>query len=91
MADRSLTTRDAMPAGFVRATALGCVLGCALLVAAGAALAFTHRLSSEEVREAYFLGQNVEDRQKFFDHYIQLLKVHETGMDVHLIEISHAI
>jgi hypothetical protein len=57
-----------------------------VLLAAGVALAFTHRLSSEEVREAYFLGQNVEDRQKFFDQYIHLLKVRETGMDVHLIE-----
>lgn len=75
-----------MPAGSVRATALGCVLGCAVLLAAGAALAFTHQLSSEEVREAYFLGRNVDDRKKFFDQYIHLLRVHETGMDVHLIE-----
>lgn len=62
------------------------VLGCAVLLPAGAALAFTHRLSSEEVREAFFLGQNADNRKKFFDQYIHLLKVHETGMDIHLIE-----
>jgi len=86
MAGRSLTTKDESTVGFVRATALVGVLGCALLLAAGAALAFTHRLSSEEVRAAFFLGQNVDDRKEFFDQYIHLLKVHDTGMDVHVIE-----
>jgi len=86
MAGPSLTTTGATAAGFVRATALAGVLGCVVSLAAGAALAFTHRLVSEEVREAYFLGRNVDDRKKFFDDYIHLLKLHETGMDVHLIE-----
>jgi hypothetical protein len=51
-----------------------------------AAWAFAHRLSPEQVREAYFLGRDVEARHKFFDRYIHLLRVHETGLDVHLIE-----
>jgi len=57
---------------------------CALL--ARPALAFTYPLSSEQVREAYFLGRDVEKRQSFFSKYIHILTTPDSGPDVHLIE-----
>lgn len=57
---------------------------CALL--AWATLAFTYRLSPEQVREAYFLGRDPEKRQGFFNKYIHFLKLPDRGPDVHLVE-----
>jgi hypothetical protein len=56
------------------------------VLSSGAAWAFTHRLVSEQVREAYFVGQNVDNRQAFFDQYVHYPKAAERGPDVHLIE-----
>jgi hypothetical protein len=57
---------------------------CTFLVAD--ARAFTHRLSSEQVREAYFIGRDPEKRQSFFDKYIHYPKPTDTGPGVHLVE-----
>jgi hypothetical protein len=63
------------------------VLACA--VVAGPVQAFTHRLSSEQVRDAYFLGRDPEKRGSFFDAYIHYLKPpDDIGPDVHLIEFQ---
>ena len=67
----------------IRKSALLLILGALLLREAAA---FEYPLSPEQVREAYFLGRDVDNRGEFFGRYIHLLKIHRTGMDVHLIE-----
>ena len=38
------------------------------------------------MREAYFVGRDVDNRQAFFDQYVHFPKGAERGPDVHLIE-----
>lgn len=68
------------PSRIVAFAMAACAFSC------GTALAFTHWLSSEQVREAYFLGRDPERRQAFFDKYIHYPKQPDSGPDVHLIE-----
>jgi hypothetical protein len=58
----------------IRKSALLLILGVLLLQEAAA---FEYPLSSEQVREAYFLGRDVNNRGKFFSRYIHLLKIQE--------------
>lgn len=51
------------------------------------ALAYAHRLSSEQVREAYYIGRDVERRREFFRAYIHHVTPTSTGPDIQLIEI----
>jgi hypothetical protein len=53
---------------------------------AQATVALTHPLSSEQVREAYFLGRDPERRGNFFSKYIHFPTQSGTGPDIHLIE-----
>ncbi|HXQ26460.1 MAG TPA: hypothetical protein VN822_08660 [Candidatus Acidoferrales bacterium] len=63
-----------------------------LLLAATAAqplVAFDYPLSSEAIREAYFLGTaNSDKRQAFFEKYRHNLPVPKSGADVALIEVE---
>lgn len=67
----------------IRRIPLLLVLGALLLPGAAA---FRYPLSSEQVREAYFLGRDADRRQAFFDKYVHYPKQPDSGPDVHLIE-----
>jgi hypothetical protein len=60
------------------------ISACALL--AGGQSLFLHRLSSEQVREAYFIGRDADKRQSLFSHYIHYPAQPDRGPDIHLIE-----
>jgi hypothetical protein len=49
-------------------------------------LATTYPLTPEDVREAYFLGRNPEEREAFFSKYVHFPAQPDRGPDVHLIE-----
>jgi hypothetical protein len=53
---------------------------------ASSVLAMTYPLTTEEVREAYFLGRNPEKRLAFLSKYVHFPAQPERGPDVHLIE-----
>jgi hypothetical protein len=64
------------------------VLLLALMIAQPA-LAYNYPLSSEAIREAYFLAkENPDKRQAFFEAYRHNLPVPKTGADVALIEVE---
>jgi hypothetical protein len=50
------------------------------------ARAFHYPLSPEQVREAYFLGRNTDDRPTFFGKYLHTLPQPEDGPDIQCIE-----
>lgn len=62
------------------------VLFSASMFFVNAMLAMTYPLSTEDVREAYFLGTNPERRLDFFKKYVHFPAQPDRGADVHLIE-----
>lgn len=52
------------------------------------AFAYDHPLSDEAVREAYFVGQDVKNVNKFLSQYFRGLPVAQTGPHVTEIELS---
>jgi hypothetical protein len=69
----------------IRKIALPLIL-CAILVPD--ARAFYYPLSSEQVREAYLLGHNTDDRAVFFAKYLHTLPLPDKGPDVQCIEFG---
>jgi hypothetical protein len=67
------------------------VLGVPLLVAllAPPIQAMDYPLSSESIREAYFIGkENLDRRQAFFQPYRHVMPLPKSGPDVHMIEVE---